>query len=446
MNTHTGSLSRFSALSRRLFLGTTAAGGLAAGLASYFAGHGQAGRAFAQEPPHRGLPQKPTTKTLRLAAINSIFRLRSHAYHIVGRMVHGFQKDGLHHQPQVQVVRMFNDQSPADDLSRGFCERHGIELAKSAADALGGERLDVDAVLLIIEHGDYPLNDFGQVLYPRYEYFQEIVKAFERSGRSVPVFVDKHLSYDHRRAAEMVATAKKLGFPLMAGSSLPVTWRIPEIEPPVETSFEEGVCTFGFDRGSAEIYFIHALEVLQCMLERRKGGESGVKSVVAIQGDAVWKAIDSGRISKRLVDLAIDRCPSKNVGPLRENVQNPAAILVEYEDGTRGAVLNLIEQTSEFGFAGTVRGRVDPVSCCFFLPSPPGARFFDPLAWHIEQFFHSGQPPYPVERTLLTSTILDLAMHSLQEGSRVMTEGALAIKYAAPMSSGFFRGPIVDVQ
>jgi hypothetical protein len=108
---------------------------------------------------------------------------------------------------------MFNDQSPADDLSRGFRQRHGIELAKSAAAALGGERLDVDAVLLIIEHGDYPLNEFGQVLYPRYEYFQEIVQVFERAGRSVPVFVDKHLSYDHRRAAEMVATAKKLGFP-----------------------------------------------------------------------------------------------------------------------------------------------------------------------------------------------------------------------------------------
>ncbi len=424
-----------------MFLGNTA-GSVAAGLASGFAGTEAAKQALGQDQSSASNPAKP----LRLAAINSIFRLRSHAYHIVGRMVHGFQKDGLHHQPNVRVVRMFNDQSPKDDLSRGFCERHDIELAQSAAAALGGERLDVDAVLLIIEHGDYPLNDFGQVQYPRYEYFQEIVQLFERVGRAVPVFVDKHLSYDHRRAAEMVATAKKLGFPLMAGSSLPVTWRIPEIEPPLGTPLEEGVCTFGFDRGSAEIYFIHALEVLQCLLERRKGGETGVKSVVALQGDAVWKAIDSGRITSRLVDLAIDRCPSKNVGPLRENVLDPAAILVEYSDGTRGAVLNLIEQTSEFGFAGTIRGRVDPMSCCFFLPSPPGARFFDPLTWHIEQFFHTGQPPYPVERTLLTSTILDLAMHSLKEGSRAMTGEALAIKYAAPVSSGFFRGPIVDVQ
>jgi len=425
-----------SALSRRMFLGSSAAAVSAGLLADQ--------QAPGQDRPAAADPSPP--RKLRLAAINSIFRLRSHAYHIVGRMVYGFQKDGFHHQPNVQVVRMFNDQSPKDDLSRGFCDRHGIELAKSAAQALGGERLDVDAVLLIVEHGDYPLNEFGQVQYPRYEYFQEITKVFEKAGRSVPVFVDKHLSYDHRRAAEMVATGKKLGFPLMAGSSLPVTWRIPELEPPLGTPFEEGVCTFGFDRGSAEVYFIHALEVLQCMLERRKGGETGVKSVVALQGDAVWKAIDSGLITPRLVDLAIDRCPSKNVGPLRENVLNPAAILVEYKDGTRGAVLNLIEQTSEFGFAGSIRGQVDPVSCCFFLPSPPGARFFDPLTWHIEQFFHTGRPQYPVERTLLTSTVLDLAMHSLKDASRVMTSDALAIKYAAPVSSGFFRGPVVDVQ
>ena len=397
--------------------------------------------AVGQDRPGPVLPRRK----LRLAAVNSVFRFRSHAYHIVGRMIHGFQKDGFHHQPHVHVVRMFNDQSPKDDLSRGFCDKHGIELCQSAAQALGGERLDVDAVLLIVEHGDYSLNEFGQVLYPRYEYFQEIVKVFQKTGRAVPVFVDKHLSYDHRRAAEMVATGTKLGFPLMAGSSLPVTWRIPEIEPPLGTPFEEGVCTFGFDRGSAEVYFIHALEVLQCMLERRKGGETGVKSVVALQGESVWKAIDSGLVSARLVDLAIDRCPSKNVGPLRENVQTPAAILVEYADGTRGAVLNLIEQTSEFGFAGSIRGQVDPVSCCFFLPSPPGARFFDPLTWHIEQFCQTGQPPYPVERTLLTSTVLDLAMHSLKEGGRLMTGEALAIKYAAPVSSGFFRGPIVDV-
>ena len=388
---------------------------------------------------------QPAAKKLRVAAVNSIFRLRSHAYHIVGRMVFGFQKDGIHHQPNLQVVRMMNDQTPRDDLSPPFCQRHGIELVKTVAESLTGPggKLDVDAVALICEHGDYPVNEFGQILYPRYELFQQIAEVFQKSGRSVPVFVDKHLSFDHAKAAEMVATAKKLGFPLMAGSSLPVTWRVPQVELPRESPLVEGVCTFGYDRGIAEIYLFHALEVLQCMLERRAGGETGAKTVTCLQGDAVWKACDEGRISWPLVEESIARCPSANVGPIRENVLKPLAILIEYADGTRGAVLNLIEAVSEFGFAGRLKDQKEPVSCWFQLPEPPGARFFDPLTWHIEQHFQ-GRSPYPVERTLMTSTVLDLGLRSLKDGSRPISSPALAIKYEPPITGGFFRGPVMD--
>jgi hypothetical protein len=398
-------------------------------------------------PSAASLGQAASTprRKLRVAAVNSIFRLRSHAYHILGRMVYGFQKDGLHHQPNLQVVRMYNHQAPADDLAPSFCRRHGIELVKTPEDALGGSgRLDVDAVALIIEHGDYPANEFGQILYPRYEHFEQIVEVFRAAGRGVPVFCDKHLSYDHTQAAKMVARSREMGFGLMAGSSLPVTWRVPQIELPLESPVEEAVVVFGYDRNLAEIYLFHALECLQCVLERRRGGESGVKSVVCLQGDAVWKACDQGRIRWPLVVEAIGRSPSANVGPIRENVLKPLAILVEYADGTRGAVLNLIEAVSDFCFAGRLKGHESPVSFYFDLPLPPGARFFDPLTWHIEQFFHAGQPSYPVERTLLTSTVLDLALHSLKDDSRPISSPALDVRYQAPASSGFFRGPVAD--
>jgi len=340
---------------------------------------------------------------------------------------------------------MWNHQQPENDLGPSVCKTHNIELARTIPEALGGERtLDVDAVLLIIEHGDYPVNERGQVLYPRYEFFEQIVDVFRKSGRAVPVFVDKHLSYDHRLAAKMVTTAREMKFGLMAGSSLPVTWRRPEIEPPLGTRYEDTLVSFGFDRGSVEIYLFHALEVLQCMLERRAGGETGVKSVQFLEGEAVWKAGDEGRWSWRLLDAALSRCASRNTGPIRENVLTPQAVLVDYRDGTRGTVLNLIEQTSEFAFAAQVAGRTEPLSSCFYLPAPPGARFFDPLTWNIEKFFAAGQPPYPVERTLLTSTMTDLAMQSRQEGHRVIEHPALDVKYAPPADSGFFRGPYLD--
>jgi hypothetical protein len=223
-----------------------------------------------------------------------------------------------------------------------------------------------------------------------------------------------------------------------------VTWRVPQIELPRQSPLEEAVVCFGYDRGVAEIYLFHALECLQCVLERRGGGETGVKSVICLQGNAVWKACDEGRISWPLVVEAIGRSPSANVGPIRENVLKPLAIVVQYADGRRGAVLNLIEAVSDFCFAGRLKDREEPVSFYFDLPQPPGARFFDPLTWHIEQFFHTGKPPFPVERTLLTSTVLDLALHSLKDGSRSINSPALDIRYQPPANSGFFRGPVAD--
>jgi hypothetical protein len=219
---------------------------------------------------------------------------------------------------------------------------------------------------------------------------------------------------------------------------------VPQLELPLESPIEEAVVCFGYDRSYAEIYLFHALECLQCMVERRRGGETGVKSVVCLQGDAVWKACDEGRISWPLVLEAIGRSPSANVGPIRENVLKPLAILIQYADGTRGAVLNLIEAVSDNCFAARLKNKAEPVSFYFDLPQPPGARFFDPLTWHIEQFFHSGKPPYPVERTLMTSTVLDLALHSLKDGSRPNESPALNIRYQPPASSGFFRGPVAD--
>lgn len=415
-----------SGLSRRDFIGATSAALLGSSL-------------FAADGPTNAKPRP------RVAAINSIYRLRSHAYHIAGRFIHGYVRNGFHHQPPFDLVRMWNHQQPKDDLGPSVCKTHKIELTRTIAEALGANGgLDVDAVLLIIEHGDYPVNDRGQVLYPRYEFFEQIVDVFKKAGRSVPVFVDKHLSYDHKLAAKMVATAKEMKFGLMAGSSLPVTWRRPEIEPPLGTKFEEAVVTFGFDRGTVEIYLFHALEVLQCMMERRAGGETGVKSVQFLQGDAVWKAGDEGRWSWRLANAALARCPSHNTGPVRENVLQPQAVLVEYQDGTRGAVLNLIEQTSEFAIGAKVAGQTEPVSSCFYLPAPPGAKFFDPLTNNIEKFFAAGKAPYPVERTLLTSTMTDLAMQSLQAGGKAITDPALQIKYTGPVDSGFFRGPYID--
>ncbi|MFM7920369.1 MAG: hypothetical protein ACKPJJ_09090, partial [Planctomycetaceae bacterium] len=85
--------------------------------------------------------------------------------------------------------------------------------------------------------------------------------------------------------------SKELGFALDAGSSLPETWRLPAIEMPAQADAEELLCVA---MGGMDSYDFHALEVIQCMAERRRGGETGVQWVQGLRGAAVWQAMDAG--------------------------------------------------------------------------------------------------------------------------------------------------------
>ncbi len=378
----------------------------------------------------------------RLAAINTVYHIRSHAYHIAGRFIVGYPIDGFHHQSDFKLVRMYNDQYPAGELSRGLASKHGFEISKTVAEALGGEHgLDVDAVLLIGEHGSYPSNEIGQVLYPRHRLFMEIADFFKKSGKTAPVFNDKHLSYDHKLAKEMVETARTMGFGFMAGSSLPVTWRRPEMEPPIGTPMVEGLVAA---YGGVESYGFHALETLQVMMERRAAAETGVKAVATLRGAEVWRAADQGVWSRDLLDGALSRSPSRNYGDPRDNVVDPYAIVLEYKDGARGTALILNEHVADFTFAARVKGRSSPISTLFYLPAPPGARYFSAQAWNIEKLFATGKPPYPVERTLLTTTVLDFAMRSLAAGGKRIEDAAMEVGYAPPADSGYMRGRYTD--
>ncbi|HLY76206.1 MAG TPA: hypothetical protein VKU80_19050 [Planctomycetota bacterium] len=378
----------------------------------------------------------------RIASINTAYYLRSHAYHIAGRFLHGYPVNGVHHQPEWKLARMFNDQFPLNDLSRGLATKFGFEISKTVAEALGESGgLDVDAILLVGEHGQYPNNETGQKLYPRHRLFMEIVDTFRKCGKSVPVFSDKHLSYDTKQAVEMVAASRELKFGLMAGSSLPVTWRRPELEPAIGTPIAEAlVC--GYSGGEA--YMFHCLEALQVLMERRSPRETGVKAVTGLRGDAVWKAGDQGLWSRELLEAALARSPSRNYGHPENNCPDPWAFLIEYKDGSRGTCLQLTEHVADFTFAGRVKGQKEPISTLFELPAPPGARYFSALTYHIEKLFGTGTPPYPVERTLLTGAILDYGMRSLAAGGKRMEDVAMEVSYPPPSESGFFKGPSSD--
>jgi hypothetical protein len=357
------------------------------GVAGISAGATIAYPSLAEDRPRSRPPARIKKATKRIAVITTAYHYLSHAYHICGRFLHGYLRGRRMHYPDFAIAGMHVEQTPKSDLSRELSQKHGFALYSDVSGALmlGGDTLGVDGVLLIAEHGDYPYNAKGQKLYPRYEMFKKTVEVFRKTGRSVPVFCDKHLSYDHKKGHEMVELACTIGFPLMAGSSLPVTWRRPELELPLGVKIKEALVA---SRGELEIYGIHALESLQCMVERRTKGQQGVQSVTCLQGDAVWKAGDAGQWSWNLLEHALGRSPSLNVGDIRDNCRQytyrgtraerwmgPTAFLINYRDGLKATVLILNGHHDDTTFASRLEGEKKPVSTLFYLPPPPGAAF-----------------------------------------------------------------------
>ena len=444
--------------SRRHFL---EGAGFAAGLGGI-----RSSSASAEEP-------KPPGGRPKVAALASTYFYLSHAYHIVGRFLDGFPVytgEGLSpeqalHRPPFDIASLYIEQVADDsDLGRAKAARHGVRLSPTIEDALtlGTGKLAVDAVLLIAEHGDYPVNEKLQKLYPRGRYFHEALEVFRASGRVAPVFVDKHLSYDRDEARGMVEQAEALKVPLMAGSSLPVTWRKPELEIPLGRPFREIVVA---SRGNIEIFGFHALEVLQCMAERRdrRGKPQGIVAVTCLEGDEVWEAGDRGDWSWELLRHALRRSHTVNPGDVRQNTKDykrpgvrdaatipdrPVAFLVEYADGLRGTVLILnghVDDTTVAVKTVDGQGRETIASTLTYLPAPPGASFFNPLVLRIEDFFRSSTPPYPVHRTLLSGGALDAALESRIKGyRRVETPDLAGVDYEPPADSGFIRSSLTD--
>jgi hypothetical protein len=392
-----------------------------------------------------------TKDPVRIAIVTTVWTYQSHAQHMGDRFLVGYPRHGRWHRPPIKVVSLYADQKPEGDLSAQRAAEHGFTVYPSIAEALrcGGSKLAVDGVVIIAEHGKYPINEKGQVQYPRFEFFQEAVKVFEQDGRAVPVFNDKHLSFSWKKAEQMVKDSQRLNFPFLAGSSLPVTWRLPAVEIPWGAELDEALMV---GVGGSDPMDYHALEAMQCMVERRKGGETGIRSVQLLQGDAVWKAGDDGLWSRRLLEAAFARSDSMqglsdldsrpqdlaHNGELPKLVPDPAAYLIERNDGLRTTLLMLNGAVQDYTFAARLKTG-ELLSTQFFLPPTPNVTYSACLVAQIERMLVTGVAPYPVQRTQTASAVLDRCLDSKVQGNIRIETPELNITYQSPKES-FFGG------
>ena len=421
-------------ITRRTFLGAVGAGAASVSLTA------------GAEPARKGRK--------KMAVVTTEWRYHCHAWHMAERFLVGYPIGGKWHHAPFEVVSAYVDQFPKNDLSRQRAEEFGFTIYPSIAEALrcGGDELAVDAVLVIGEHGNYPTNELGQHLYPRYEFFKGVTDVFREDGRIAPMFNDKHLSWKWEWAKEMVDTAHEMKIPYLAGSSLPVTWRMPSIDMPLGAEVEELMCVA---IGGIDSYDFHALEVIQCMAERRRGGEKGVVAIQALRGESVWNAMQAGSWQAggwdpKLFEACLtrtqtlhqpksfsDRYPTDE--QIRDWVKDPIAYRFEYADGVKATMLLMNGLVDDFTFAARIKGESEPLSTLFYLPPTPNVVYSAALMSKAEETFLTHKPPYPVERTLLTSGLVTAAVTSLADGQKRHETPHLNVRYQAPKQSTFSR-------
>jgi len=392
-----------------------------------------------------------SSKRPQIAVVANIYKVHLHTQHIIDRILDGYGFGGVFQHPRLDVVSIFVEERGEGDLVPERAERHpGMKVYPTIHQALtrGTGKLAVDGVIYIGEQGLYPVNEKGQTEYPRYRFFEEIVDVFRISGRSVPIFLDKHLSWDWAQAKEMFDTSRSMGFPFMAGSSLPVTWRIPSVDLPLGAPVREAMCV-AF--GGLDSYDIHALETIQCMVERRKGGETGVEWLQAYRGENFWKAHEQGVWSQALFKAALCRSHTltssrhtfTDVFPTPEEIKaltkDPVAYHYRHMDGLRCTMMLMNGLVEDFNFSASIEGQPNPFSSMMYLSrrteSATIESYFNPLAHYIEQMMLTGKENYPLERTLLTTGILCAGIDSMFEGQQRLQTPQLAINYQPGVSN-----------
>ncbi len=380
------------------------------------------GNTFAAETKSR--PQRP------VAAIVTEYTPNSHADVLVGKILEGFQQQGGP-GPDLKLAALYTDQVPQRDMSRALSRKYGFPITNTIEEAitLGTKQVQVAGVLIVGEHGDYPYTpNTKQHMYPRKQFFDAITATFQKFGKSVPVYNDKHLGYRWQDAKAMVDTSRRMDFPLMAGSSLPVAWRHPTLTLP-ENCEIESVLTIG--RGNFEAHGFHALEAQQCLIEHRQGS-TGVTAVETAQGKQIWEAEQAGKWNREMLKAALAVIPNVAKGKWEEILKDDSAFyFLEHQDGLKSTVAMVNRLGRHYAVAVKLKGEDQPRATWIKLELDPPFGHFAYLLKAIEHMIHTGQPAYPVERTLLTTGILDTVMHSLAAGGKRIETPQLAIDYEA---------------
>jgi hypothetical protein len=365
----------------------------------------------------------------------------SHADWIITKLMDGYWWQGAHTPSRIDVASVYIHQLDTSLLGQKICKAKQIPIYQTAGEALtlGGKDLAVDGVVIVGEHGNYPTDLKGHWLLPRWWIYQQVVRVFEQSKRSVPVFNDKHLSYNWDDAKWMFDKSRELRFPLTGGSSIPTYFRNPEIDLAADTPIRNSIVLGG---ASDEGAIFHSVDVLQAFVERRRGGETGVRSVQSIRGPETWAWVERTPWASKLLDGAA-RHIELDAKTLLQSAEGRACI-VDYNDGTKGAVIS--GRGVDWTYAGEIEGQKDPTIVSMLGWPGPFSQYHAANGqphW-ITEMMVTRKEPFNAERLLLSTGIVNHYMDSNWENGRYAAVGRRIETPFMDMKYRTTRGPMFE--
>lgn len=357
-----------------------------------------------------------TAKVPRLAVLATAFFPASHADVILSRWKCALPNDHAwgFTGARSEIASLFVEQN-SGSLRDEYCQKNAVYAAHDIKDALtlGTGTLAVDGVILIGEHGQFPIDERGVTRYPRKEYFDQILEIFDQSGKVVPIFNDKHFSWNPAWAQEMADRAVEKSIPLLGGSTLSFcrlpAFHISPLTRPVEmlSLFYCGV----------EVYGYHSIEGALRVLETVKGAQSGIISLEVAKRDAVWRRVHTDTLLQRLFHAALAAALSPPDGPRPAPCAEPVLLTFEHTDHSRNHFLYLENAIKDFTIALSDRGGRISSSRYVLGNSENHFAHFATLNSVIDEFMIRREPPIPTGRCLLATKMIAAAMDALHEGS-----------------------------
>ena len=334
-----------------------------------------------------------------LAFVLEDFALQTPAQQLLDRFLFGYRRDGAFHKSEgLQVCVALADEA-RNELLHSRASETNLRLTDLATAAH-----EADALVIVPRANAVAPSE------------AQLTAAFTHAQRGALVFVFGALAETLAAARTFTTLAAARQITLLAGTALPVTWRLPPVDLPANASVDEALIVV---QGPSPLAELQALDGLLPVLARRAGVERGVRQVKFLADRELWRAGERREWSWSLLAAALSRSDSPQgdalvdgrtqdlvgLGLVPQLAKNPRGWLLEHTDGVRTTLLALDGVVADYNFAARLTdGR--EFSAQLFRAPAPSEEHFSQLAATLENFFRTGEAPWPASRALLTAGLL----------------------------------------